>query len=61
MGHCLRPATEQGIPVAEVSTGIIVVQEEFANGKESGAVETMMAQLQSVNIEDKVRQPSTFS
>ena len=29
-------------------------QEELANGKEAGAVETMMAQLQSVNIEDKV-------
>ena len=37
------------------------LQEEFANGKESGAVKTMMAQLQSVNIEDKVRQPSTSS
>ena len=30
------------------------IQEELANGKERGAVETMMAQLQSVNIEDKV-------
>ena len=30
-----------------------VFQEELANGKEGGAVETMMAQLQSVNIEDK--------
>ena len=39
----------------------IHLQEEFANGKESGAVETMMAQLQSVNIEDKVKQPSTSS
>merc|ERR1712130_578915 len=27
---------------------------ELSNGKEAGAVETMMAQLQSVNIEDKV-------
>ena len=36
------------------------LQEEFANGKESGAVETMMAQLQSVNTEDKVRQTFDF-
>jgi len=38
--------------IAELQHGMD--QEEFANGKESGAVETMMAQLQSVNIEDKV-------
>ena len=30
------------------------VQEELTNGREAGAVETMIAQLQSVNIEDKV-------
>jgi len=38
--------------IAELQHGMD--QEELANGKEAGAVETMMAQLQSVNIEDKV-------
>jgi len=38
--------------IAELQHGMD--QEELANGKETGAVETMMAQLQSVNIEDKV-------